>query len=142
MLIDEGFELLSEYDCRELLARGGLGRVGISIGALPVILPVTYAFVDDQIVFRSRPGTKLNAAAIGSIVAFETDAYDERERSGWSVLAVGRATRFVPTQPVSDPALLALKPWDDGPAEFVRIRCEMLTGRRIEASRAAVATAS
>jgi len=133
MLIDEGFELLSETDCRELLSRGGLGRVGITIGALPVILPVNFAVVDDDIVFRTRKGTKLNAAASGSVVAFETDSYNEREHSGWSVLAVGRATRFEPGEQVAGSALAALKPWDRGPNEYVRIHCEMLTGRRISA---------
>ena len=131
MLIDEGLELLSEADCRELLSRGGLGRVGITMGALPVILPVTFAFVDDDIVFRTGRGTKLNVATTGNIVAFETDCYDKVEHRGWSVLAVGRASRVEPGGLRIDPALLGLKPWDDGSAEYVRIRCEMLSGRRI-----------
>ena len=133
MLIDEGFELLSETECRELLSRGGLGRVGITMGALPVILPVNFTVVDDDIVFRTRKGTKLNAAASGSIVAFETDAYDEREQRGWSVLAVGRARRFEPGEQVAGSALATLKPWDGDPNEYVRIRCEFLSGRRIAA---------
>jgi nitroimidazol reductase NimA-like FMN-containing flavoprotein (pyridoxamine 5'-phosphate oxidase superfamily) len=131
MLIDEGLELLSETDCRELLSRGGLGRVGITMGALPVILPVTFAFIDDHIVFRTGRGTKLNVATSGNVVAFETDAYDEIEHCGWSVLAVGRASRVKPGEVGADAALLALKPWDNASAEYVRIHCEMLTGRRL-----------
>jgi nitroimidazol reductase NimA-like FMN-containing flavoprotein (pyridoxamine 5'-phosphate oxidase superfamily) len=124
MLIDEGFEVLSESDCRDLLSRGGLGRVGITLGALPVILPVNYAVVDDDIVFKTRKGTKLNVAASGSIVAFETDSYDEIEQRGWSVLAVGRASRFEPGEQVAD---------SDGANDYVRIHCELLSGRRVAA---------
>jgi hypothetical protein len=134
MLIDEGLELLSETDCREILSRGGLGRVGITMGALPVILPVTFAFVDDHILFRTGRGTKLNVATTGNIVAFETDRYDATQHRGWSVLAVGRASRVEQAELGVDTALLGLKPWDDGTGEYVRIRCEMLTGRRIVAS--------
>ena len=132
-MIDEGLELLSESDCRDLLSRGGLGRVGITMGGLPVILPVTFAFVDDHIVFRTGRGTKLNVATSGHIVAFETDCYDEIEHRGWSVLAVGRASRAEPGELSVDADRLGLKPWDDGSAEYVRVRCEMLTGRRIVA---------
>ena len=103
------------------------------MGALPVILPVNYAVVDDDIVFRTRKGTKLNAAASGSIVAFETDAYDEVEHRGWSVLAVGRAGLFEPDEHVARSELAALKPWDTGPTDYVRIKCELLSGRRIAA---------
>jgi uncharacterized protein len=131
MLTDEGLELLTQTECRALLSRGGLGRVGITMGALPVILPVTYAFVDNHIVFRTGRGTKLNIATSGNVVAFETDAYDEMKHSGWSVLAVGRASRVKPGEVGGDVALLELQPWDDGSDEYVRIRCEMLTGRRL-----------
>jgi nitroimidazol reductase NimA-like FMN-containing flavoprotein (pyridoxamine 5'-phosphate oxidase superfamily) len=134
MLIDQNVQVLSESDCREFLSRGGLGRVGITMGALPVILPVTYAFVDDYIVFRTGRGTKLNVATSGNIVAFETDFYDEIELRGWSVLAVGRASRVEPGALGVDAARLGLKSWDDESAEYVRIRCELLTGRRITAS--------
>ena len=133
MLIDEGLELLSESDCRALLSLGGLGRVGITMGALPVILPVTFAFVDDHIVFRTGRGTKLNVATAGNVVAFETDRYDPIEHRGWSVLIVGRASRVEKAELGVDAALLGLKPWDDGSAEYVRIQCEMLSGRRIVA---------
>jgi uncharacterized protein len=133
MLIDEGLELLSETDCRDLLAAGGLGRVGITIGALPVILPVNYAFVDDHIVFRTGEGTKLHAATMGTIVAFETDSYDTSTHRGWSVLAVGGASRVDADDHIADSVALALKPWNAGPSEYVKIRCEVLTGRRIVA---------
>jgi nitroimidazol reductase NimA-like FMN-containing flavoprotein (pyridoxamine 5'-phosphate oxidase superfamily) len=62
MLTDEGLELLSEEECVDLLRTGGVGRVGVTIAGLPVILPVNYACVDGDVLFRTGEGTKLNAA--------------------------------------------------------------------------------
>jgi uncharacterized protein len=84
-------ETLSSEECRELLAPGGLGRVGISIDALPVILPVMYAYKDDAIWFFTEPGTKLAAAAEHAVLAFEIDHVDQV--GGWSVLVIGRSRR-------------------------------------------------
>lgn len=89
--MDEGLELLSEDQARGMLATGGVGRVGVTIGALPAIFPVNYRMIDGSIVFRTAPGSKMSAAAAGAVVAFEVDDYQLANRSGWSVLAVGRA---------------------------------------------------
>src|SRR5678815_1304916 len=69
MPVDEGLELLTEHDARALLASGEIGRVGITIGALPAIFPVNYRVIDGAIVFRTAPGSKLSAAAEGAVVA-------------------------------------------------------------------------
>ena len=63
--------VLSTAECFELLRRGHLGRVGVSIDALPVILPVVYRFDDDSIWFFTEEGTKLNAALCNAVVASE-----------------------------------------------------------------------
>jgi hypothetical protein len=47
--------------------------------------------VNGAIVFRTAPGSKIAAAAAGSVVAFEVDDDGRLDRSGWSVLAVGQA---------------------------------------------------
>ena len=52
MLIDEGFELLSETECRELLSAAVSDGSESRWVALPVILPVNFTVVDDDIVFR------------------------------------------------------------------------------------------
>ena len=89
MLIDEGLELLDEPEVMRLLANCEVGRVGVTIGALPAIFPVNYRLIDGCVVFRSSPGSKLSAAANRAVVAFEVDDYNVADRSGWSVLAVG-----------------------------------------------------
>lgn len=132
MLIDEGLELLDETQCRELLSAGTIGRVAITIGALPAIFPVNYAYLDGDILFRTAPGSKLAAATQHAVVAFEVDDYDTAERTGWSVLVVGRA-EVVHDLDVTFKALeLDLEPWAWGTrTSIVRISPEVLSGRRI-----------
>ena len=123
---------MTEDEARQLLAGGEVGRVGITMGALPAIFPVNYRVIDGAIVFRTSPGSKLSAAAEGAVVAFEVDDHQLADRSGWSVLAVGRAAV------VDDPDMAArstkahLTPFADGPRTvMVTIEPTLLTGRRL-----------
>lgn len=132
MLIDEGLELLTEGQARELLATGEVGRIGITIGALPAIFPVSYRMIDGAIVFRTSAGSKLSAAAEGAVVAFEVDDYQLADHTGWSVLAVGRA------EVVNDLAMTfkvlgaRVEPLAGGQrSSIVRIEPTFLSGRRI-----------
>ena len=57
--------VLDQVECRRLLESHYVGRIGLSVAALPVIVPVNYAVDGDQIVICSarverssrRPGT-------------------------------------------------------------------------------------
>jgi nitroimidazol reductase NimA-like FMN-containing flavoprotein (pyridoxamine 5'-phosphate oxidase superfamily) len=132
MLVDRGLELLSEDEARRLLANGEVGRIGITIGALPAIFPVNYRLVDGAIVFRTAPGSKMAAAAAGAVVAFEVDDYGLLDRTGWSVLVVGPA-ELVEERSVRHAADAAgLEPFVDGDrTSLVRIEPTFLSGRRV-----------
>jgi uncharacterized protein len=54
-----------------------------------VIFPLNYVFDQGGVVFRTDPGTRLEAAADAAPVAFELDAVDEATRTGWSVVVRG-----------------------------------------------------
>jgi nitroimidazol reductase NimA-like FMN-containing flavoprotein (pyridoxamine 5'-phosphate oxidase superfamily) len=92
MLEHRGFEVLDEAECRAPLEVNRVGRIGLSIGALPAIFPVTYALDGDSIVFRAATGTQLAACSARGVLAFETGCSDPEGTAGWSVLAVGLAT--------------------------------------------------
>jgi nitroimidazol reductase NimA-like FMN-containing flavoprotein (pyridoxamine 5'-phosphate oxidase superfamily) len=131
---DIGLEELSEAECRSLLAAGSLGRVAITVGALPAILPVNYALLDGDIVFRTGEGSKLRAALERAVVAFEIDAVDAVGRTGWSVLVVGHATGLWRATDIEQAEALGLQPWAPGPRDrFVRLTTGMISGRRIVA---------
>jgi nitroimidazol reductase NimA-like FMN-containing flavoprotein (pyridoxamine 5'-phosphate oxidase superfamily) len=132
MLVDEGLELLTEERCWELLSGAEVGRVGVTVGALPAIFPVNHVVIDRGIVFRTAPGAKLAAATAGAIVAFEADDYRAADRSGWSVLAVGPA-EVVHDLDVTFKALgTHLTPWAGGTrTSIVRVTPEFVSGRRL-----------
>ena len=131
-MIDHGLEILDEAKSWTLVQQGEVGRIGVTIGALPAIFPVNYRVVDGAIVFRTAAGSKLEAASRGAIVAFEVDDWDRADRSGWSVLVIGRAAvlhDLVVTRLVVD---AGLEPFAPGRrTNLVRIVPEMITGRRI-----------
>jgi len=58
-LVDHGLELLTEEQCLQLLGTAGVGRIGVSIAALPVILPPGSALLPyrrrNQAARRLRP---------------------------------------------------------------------------------------
>ena len=128
----EGFEILSDEECRELLARMRLGRVAVSFGALPAVLPVNYLLLDGDIAFFTGPGTKLRHAMDNAVVAFEVDWFDENTESGWSVMAVGTACEVADPGAVDAARRGGLRPWAVGErSHLIRIRPEFLSGRRI-----------
>ena len=130
-------EELNPDECLELLASVPVGRVGVTIDALPAVLPVNFVVHGGAVIFRTVPGTKLDAATAGAVVAFETDGYgDSRDPNGWSVLLRGIAHE------IDDPAQLAMAralpleswAWDGGADRFVRIEPTVLTGRRVRSA--------
>ena len=112
----------------ELLASCQVGRVGASIGALPVILPVNYVVFDHGVLIRTAAGTKLDAAVRGIVVAFEADAYDPDGRAGWSVLLVGKASEVSHPLMLERAEAVAMSPWPgaEGHLHYVHIKAERI----------------
>lgn len=132
MLVDHGLQLLNDDEARDLLSKSDVGRVGVTMGAIPAIFPVNYAVIDDTIIFRTAPGSKLSAATAGAVVAFEVDDYDRTDRTGWSVLVVGRSAVVHDLDTTFKVLDSGLEPWADGfRSAIVRVSIEMISGRRI-----------
>lgn len=85
-----GLEVLSEEQCRELLARRSLGRISFAVGDQPEILPVNYSADGSVIVFRTAHGSRLEDS-VKRRVAFEIDDWDPETGIGWSVVVKGVA---------------------------------------------------
>ena len=127
-----GLERLPREECLQLLRTRGFGRVGLKIGDDPAILPVNYAVLGDDVVFRTDPGAKLSAAVLRRKVAFEVDQTQPFSHDGWSVLVVGHAEEVRDRSTLDAVDHLPLRPWADGVRDqVVRIRAEQVTGRRI-----------
>jgi uncharacterized protein len=123
---------LSRAECLSILQGDHLGRIAVSQGALPLILPVNYAMDGTTIVFRTRQGGLLDRACRNTIVAFEIDRYDASAGTGWSVLAVGVANALYASDWLRAVKLgLSSAGAGDG-AVFIKIDPGNLSGRRIE----------
>jgi nitroimidazol reductase NimA-like FMN-containing flavoprotein (pyridoxamine 5'-phosphate oxidase superfamily) len=129
------FDSLTEAECRNLLATRTFGRVGVTSGGLPVILPVRYLYADNAITFRTGSGTKLRAAESGDVLAFEVDVYDTETNEGWSVFALGRATVLTTEHEEDDVPTLDATRAGERRNHYVRLHCELVTGRRLVPAR-------
>jgi len=85
-----GIEVLSEQQCRELLASQDLGRIAFSIDDQPEIFPVNYAADGTVVVFRTASDNRLQQAVLRR-VAFEVDGWDSNTTVAWSVVVKGVA---------------------------------------------------
>lgn len=129
-------EELSRPECLRLLGTVPLGRVGLSVGALPVVLPVNFCLVEETIVFKTVPGTKLDAATAGAVVAFEADGYEPDGSAGWSVMVQGVAAEITDPVELAAARALSLRAWGTGEAaeRYIRLARAVLTGRRFPRS--------
>lgn len=125
---------LSPEECVEFLASARVGRIALSVDALPTVLPVNYVLYGDDIVFRTAPGAKLNAATSRTVVAFEVDGFEPDGASGWSVIAQGVASEVTDVGELAEIAVLLGEPWPGaGPdVRVVRVSVNKLSGRRFD----------
>lgn len=127
---------LSERRCHELLAvmSSRIGRVAFAEDGnpdWPSVLPVTFAYRDGAIFFRTFEGSKLFAALRNQRVAFEVDQVDDDWHEGWSVVALGRLTVVEDDDQRGD-VDGELEPWVTGMAErMVCLDVERISGREV-----------
>lgn len=127
-----GLEILSPNESLKLLTSVPVGRVAFTDRALPAIQPVNFVVDDGSIVFRTGSGSKLAAATREAIVAFQADVFDNDTQTGWSVMAVGRASQITDDAEIARLSLLPLRPWTPTARDhFVRIELATISGRRI-----------
>jgi nitroimidazol reductase NimA-like FMN-containing flavoprotein (pyridoxamine 5'-phosphate oxidase superfamily) len=127
-MTSRGLEVLDTAECYALLRSRSLGRVGVAIAGDVAVLPVYYAVVDDDIVFRTDTGMKLHAATSGMGVVFEVDG----GVPGWSVLVKGHAQEIRDHAGQSAARTALGHDWPAGKRDsLVRISAERVSGRRL-----------
>jgi nitroimidazol reductase NimA-like FMN-containing flavoprotein (pyridoxamine 5'-phosphate oxidase superfamily) len=77
--------------CLALLAPGGYGRVAATMKAVPIIIPVSFILVGEDLVLRLGSDEGLSRAVANSVVAFETDHLGSDGRALWGVQVTGVA---------------------------------------------------
>ncbi len=116
---------LSEQECWELLATVSVGRLALSVRALPVILPVQYYLDGRRLAVCLGHHALPEQALDETIIAFAADSIDPVTRSGWSVQVQGRSVIPRGLQIDTDCA------WPAPAAQVVEIEPGRISGQRM-----------
>jgi uncharacterized protein len=137
--IDDGstsdFRAMTPARCQELLESQTVGRIAWQAADGPQILPVTYAWHEGTIIFRTSPYGVLSELIRPTEVALEIDELDQKNRGGWSVVVQGRAQGVAePDQLVRMWTVGGVVPWAAGVRNlFIQITPHRVTGRVVAA---------
>lgn len=125
----QGLEVIAPDECWELVTATPVGRVAFIESGEPMVLPVNHTVVGHRVVFRTRRGSLLHEALMKEPVAFQVDAFDPSDRTGWSVLLRGTADIVEDSEELG----VDLHPWADSVDrdDWVQIQAQEITGRRI-----------
>ena len=80
---------LTVDECWALVGGASVGRVALSVAALPVIVLTTYTMSDELVVLEAVGARQIDESWDGSVVALAVDDYDPSTGRGWSVLIRG-----------------------------------------------------
>lgn len=128
-------EVLPESECLELLGSERIGRVALTVNALPAVLAVNYRLIDGTVMFYAGLGRRLLAALNEAVVAFEADNFDPDEDTGWTVVVVGTACHVTDRRGIEAAGRAGMRPGGDSDhTRLMRVRPEIITGRRVEHS--------
>jgi uncharacterized protein len=127
-----GLEILDRASCVQLLGSAHVGRIALSMGAIPVVLPVNFTMLDDDVLIRTALGSKLEAAATNAVVAFEVDKFDAIYHCGWSVLVQGFATEITDPAELDRARQAPLTPWSGVNGHYLRVETQIVSGRRLD----------
>jgi nitroimidazol reductase NimA-like FMN-containing flavoprotein (pyridoxamine 5'-phosphate oxidase superfamily) len=124
---------MSRADCYAVLRSESVARFAyVARAGVPDIVPVNYLLGGDNVLIRSGPGPKLQAAERREVVALEVDSIDRADHTARSVVVIGRAERLHESEAHALAETLADTAWAAGPRRHViRIRPTRVTGRRL-----------
>lgn len=82
--------VLSWQQCLRLLDTPGSGLLNLTRHPLAEPVRLSFQLVAEDLLLRPAPAPALLAALMSADVVLEVDATDDRARSGWHVVVVGR----------------------------------------------------
>jgi uncharacterized protein len=130
----DGLEVLDRQECLRLLSTVSVCRVGVTIRALPVILPMRFATRDGLLFVRCTQGRALHAAMRNAVVAVEADDLGAEGRSGWSVLVRGRSYEVIDPAGHAMAEQLGLPSSATDVSRLIAVHAERVSGRRTRSS--------
>lgn len=124
-------ESLTAKQCWKLLSDTSVGRLAVTVDGKPDVFPVNYKVDGESLLFRTGPGTKLDAINDNASVALEADAVSAEFGLAWSVVVKGSAESLPADSHELNTAIHGLFPWQGvGKSHLIRIVPDTITGRR------------
>jgi nitroimidazol reductase NimA-like FMN-containing flavoprotein (pyridoxamine 5'-phosphate oxidase superfamily) len=103
----------------------------VTTGDGPDIFPVNYVPNYGTIIFRTGPGTKLDALLASPAVVLEADGLNSYGTIAWSVVIKGFAEVVSKNEELQEAAEAGLSPWQPGAKDhLVRVTPQDVSGRR------------
>lgn len=123
-------EMLSASECRGYLAQVGIGRVAVTVDALPAIYTVPFVLNGETLLIRVAQCSALRRALAGSVVALSADHFDESQEDSWSVLVRGVGEEVGDEAPAVSLRLLPLRSCSEPPERdcFVQLPLTQVNG--------------
>ena len=129
--------------CHQLLATHHVGRVAWSAADGPQLFPVSYAWIDECVIFRTSPYGILSELVRRTPVVFEVDEIDQSRRRGPRVGDVhrrvgapderrhaGEAAGVAGPGPATGTTTDTARPWADGNRNLIiGVTAQQITGR-------------
>jgi hypothetical protein len=120
---------LSDAECRARLAGMSFGRVAITLRALPIVVPVSYAYLVGSVILGMDEGPACDAAGSGSVITLAVD--DGVPGKFWSVLIIGCASVLTDdVQRIECERIGLLGPSGGRTPKYVQLQPDIITGYR------------
>jgi len=132
MFFDGGAQDLSEGECQTLLATADVGRLSLTIRALPVVVPVNYGYLGGSVILAIGDGPAQQALALGNIIGLGVDNAHTNEPF-WTVLVIGRSDEITDPAACAEYATLGLTAQTNGAAgesHYMQLTPDIMTGDR------------
>lgn len=121
---------LDPQECWALLTAAPVARVAWTTTAGPAMVPVNHVVHEGTVRFRTAAYSALATKVDAERVAVEADAIDPGTRTGWSVVASGRAE--IVYDDGRDETVVQPEPWAAGSRRtLVVVHVDEITGRRL-----------
>jgi hypothetical protein len=106
-----------------------VGRLSLTISALPVIVPVTYWYLGGSVILSMRDGPA-HRAAVANVVALEIDGTN-LEHALWAVLVIGQAIEIThPAELAQARKLGVATSSGSAPTHYLKLAPIIVTGYR------------
>jgi nitroimidazol reductase NimA-like FMN-containing flavoprotein (pyridoxamine 5'-phosphate oxidase superfamily) len=122
---------LSVHDCWKYLQSVSIARIALINDGLPEIFPVNFVPKFGTVLFRTGPGTKLDALREGSALSLEADGFNRYGTVAWSVILKGSPEFVTQPEDIQEAVDAGLSPWQPGAKDvLVRVTPTEISGRR------------